>query len=142
MRSFYFLAFLFFLIPTHAQNTRTPVLNFDQKTGNLIGISQIYGDVALGCHISSKIIRGQIMRREFAKDEMTPIGIVLSDYKDIRYYLNIDLENVNNNNKNKSMRERYSIDELINLSNRVEVQTVQCGSGNLMFLDGIKLIGK
>jgi hypothetical protein len=67
-----------------------------QKSGRLGEDMDLTGTACGDARFAKKVIfTGTVMRREFAEDEITPLGIVIRDRKDDRTYINVDFEYLN-----------------------------------------------
>lgn len=136
------LPFFFLVAATcHAQGSREPVPSYDIRGGvhRLVSISNLFGNIPIGCSKQDRPLVGEVIKRQFDSDEMTIVGFVLRTNNDERFFINVDTDSLDELNRSMPNAGRTWIGELLKQGNKVRVTTIVCGSGSLEFADSVRL---
>lgn len=117
-----------------AQTEKLPTAEFNKK--GMYELSNLYSEKD-GCYKHEEPFQGTIVKREFAEDELTIIGLVLMDENDNRTYINIDSEQVK-----KLSRAAYSnLSSFLGKGKQMEIWVYGCGaSESVLIADKMKLL--
>ncbi len=117
-----------------AQSSTRPVAKYGGTARNprLIELSNMAGD-SDGCLKRGPFI-GTLVQRKFDDDEITLIGFVLRDSKDLRTYINLDDEQINR----MLMVDRGYVSPFLAKGKRLKVWVYACGAaGRVLYADRI-----
>lgn len=106
----------------------------------MVSISNLFGNIPIGCSKQDRPLVGEVIKRQFDSDEMTIVGFVLRTNNDERFFINVDTDSLDELNRSMPNAGRIWIGELLKQGNKVRVTTIVCGSGSLEFADSVRLL--